>query len=66
MAYGCQASLEHAAPRLEMVSALMAKRLETARSIGRPTTEEEALLRELVAAVSYLHDAIRYLKDGVP
>jgi hypothetical protein len=62
MAYGCQASLDHAKAKIECFSELA---IEMNKAVGL-TPAERMLLRDLAEAVAYLHDAVRYLKDGVP
>jgi len=61
MAYGYQASLDHAMAKLDRVSEKLG-----AVMVDPKATEEQKLLSQLLGAVGYLADAIRYLKDGVP
>ncbi len=65
MAYGVRSSLEHAEAKMRRVSEIIAKRLECERAAG-PPSEDTMVLSQLLGAVAYLHDAVRYLKDGVP
>ena len=61
MAYGCQASLDHALAKLERVSEKLAGVM-----VDPEASEERKLLGQLLSAVGYVADAVRYLKDGVP
>ena len=65
MAYGCQASLEHAVSRLEDLANLLAPLGKEAARTDEATVERK-MIAELSCVASYLADAIRYLKDGVP
>jgi hypothetical protein len=61
MAYGCQASLEHALAKIERISEKLHGAL-----VDPQASEERKLLTELLIATGYVADAVRYLKDGVP
>lgn len=65
MAYGCQASLDHAIAKIERAAERIdhMTKVDVSRGV---TTDERMLVHEVVIAVGYLADAIRYLKDGVP
>ena len=65
MAYGCQPSLDHAVAKIERASERIDSMTKADEARGF-TTEERMLVHELVIAVGYLADAIRYLKAGVP
>jgi hypothetical protein len=60
MAYGAEASLKRAIEKIDRLSEkLGAVRLDPEAS------EARKLVSELLCAVAYLADGIRYLKDGV-
>lgn len=61
MAYGSQASLDHAVAKIERVSEKLAGVM-----VDPSATEERKLLCEVLGAVASLADAVRYLKQGVP
>ncbi len=64
MAYGCQASLDHALPRIEGANEKLIQLAKDDAERGA-TTAERKIIAELALAVAYLCDAVRYLKDGV-
>ncbi len=61
MAYGCQASLDHAIAKLERISEKLVGVM-----VDPEASEERRMLSELLSAVGYVASAVRYLKDGVP
>ncbi len=61
MAYGCQAALDHAVAKLERIGEKLGGVM-----VDPEASEERKLLSQLLVAVGYVADAVRYLKDGVP
>lgn len=64
MAYGCQASLDHAVAKLEKAGERITELTDDDKARGY-TTAERMLVHELAIAIGYVADAVRYLKDGV-
>jgi hypothetical protein len=65
MAYGCQASLDHAVARLKVLAELLTEAQKENRARG-DVSNEQRMIVETVGAIAYVADAVRYLKDGVP
>ena len=64
MAYGCENSLNHCRGSIERLSEMLKPLAADVAQTG--ATREQKLIAEIAQAVAYLHDAVRYLKDGVP
>jgi hypothetical protein len=65
VAYGCQASLDHAVAKLDRTCARMTEAQKENRARGH-ISDEQLMIGELANAIAYVADAVRYLKDGVP
>jgi hypothetical protein len=62
MAYGCQASLDHAKLKLERALEALMQQSAPANT----PTDVRAPLTDLIVAAGYLLDALKYLKAGMP
>lgn len=62
MAYGAQASLDHARPRLERA---LEEVMAQSEPEGTPT-DLRMVVTNLIIAAGYLADALKYMKAGVP